>query len=222
MNMLRERERTFDEKTDYGFRGDYFAQRREDAFEQSLRDRGFDDYRSDRYAQSDDYGYRSEATTGYRRTEDFDYVAPRYDFGQSYRSREEERFDDRYDYREDYRDDRRVDEYAYGEERSAFAPIEFREQPRKASSRSRSKFLIAVYFALVALIASLVITNVVMFNGESVVEAETPAADYDASIVYTAVTEDGTTESLTTDRLEGYEYDTTTNWFDEFCDMLSR
>ena len=81
--------------------------------------------------------------------------------------------------------------------------------------------MIAVYFLLVALIASLVITNVVMFNEEPVVEAET-AAETSEEVIFATVTEDGTTESLTTDRLTGYEYDTTTNWFDRFCDMLSR
>ncbi len=214
MNILKERERV-DERNDYDFRTDYYAARREDAVERSMRDRGYDDLRTD-YARRDDYDRRDRsdrrydfADTGMRRESDVreceyeDYTAPRYDYRDYYRS--------------DY-----DDEYRY-EQRSSFEPIEFSAPaPAKKTVRhARSKFLIAVYFLLVALIASLVITNVVMFNEEPIVEAESAAEPNDEA-VFSALTEDGTTESLTTDRLTGYNYDTTTNWFDEFCDMLSR
>lgn len=214
MNILKERERV-DERNDYDFRTDYYAARREDAVERSMRDRGYDDLRTD-YARRDDYDRRDRsdrrydfADTGMRRESDVrereyeDYAAPRYDYRDYYRS--------------DY-----DDEYRY-EQRSSFEPIEFSAPaPAKKTVRhARSKFLIAVYFLLVALIASLVITNVVMFNEEPIVEAESAAEPNDEA-VFSALTEDGTTESLTTDRLTGYNYDTTTNWFDEFCDMLSR
>lgn len=214
MNILKERERV-DERNDYDFRTDYYAARREDAVERSMRDRGYDDLRTD-YARRDDYDRRDRsdrrydfADTGMRRESDVrereyeDYTAPRYDYRDYYRS--------------DY-----DDEYRY-EQRSSFEPIEYSApaQTKKTVRHARSKFLIAVYFLLVALIASLVITNVVMFNEEPVVEAET-AAETSEEVIFATVTEDGTTESLTTDRLTGYEYDTTTNWFDRFCDMLSR
>lgn len=219
MNILKERERV-DEREDYDFRTDYYAARRGDAFERSMRDRGYDDLRTD-YARRDDYVRRD-----YDRRDRSDR---RYDIAEEdmrrngdLRGREYEDYAaPRYDYRDGYRSDY-DDEYRY-EQRSSFEPIEF-SAPAPAKKRvrhARSKFLIAVYFLLVALIASLVITNVVMFNEEPVVEAESAAERTDEA-VFSAVTDDGTTESLTTDRLTGYEYDTTTNWFDEFCDMLSR
>ena len=214
MNILKERERV-DERNDYDFRTDYYAARREDAVERSMRDRGYDDLRTD-YSRRDDLdrrGYSDRrydmADLGARRDYDVrgreyeDYAAPRYDYRDSYRSDDDS-------------------EYRY-EQRSSFSPIEYSapSQAKKTVRHARSKFLIAVYFLLVALIASLVITNVVMFNEEPVVEAET-AAETSEEVIFATVTEDGTTESLTTDRLTGYEYDTTTNWFDRFCDMLSR
>ena len=221
MNILKERERA-DERNEYDFRTDYYTARREDAFERSMRDRGYDDLRTD-YSRRDDLdrrGYSDRrydmADLGARRDYDVrerdcdgrgreyeDYTAPRYDYRDSYRSDDDS-------------------EYRY-EQRSSFSPIEYSApaQAKKTVRHAKSKFLIAVYFLLVALIASLVITNVVMFNEEPVVEAET-AAETSEEVIFATVTEDGTTESLTTDRLTGYEYDTTTNWFDRFCDMLSR
>lgn len=214
MNILKERERET-ERNDLDFRADYFAQRREDAVDRSMRERGYgyDDYRSDIYdrrddgysrsAYSDRYDYEDVRDYTYRR-DDYRYEAPRGEYGSYYRSQ----------------DDYEVS----GESKSAFEPVEF-DAPARAKKQvrhGRSKFLIAVYFALVALIASLVITNVVMFNDDAVVEAETPNAEYSQEEIFSARTEDGTTVSLETDRLTGYEYDTTTNWFDEFCDMLSR
>ena len=211
MNILKERERV-DERNDYDFRTDYYAARREDAVERSMRDRGYDDLRTD-YARRDDYDRRDRSDR-------------RYDFADTGMRRESDVREREYeDYTADYRDYYRSDyddEYRY-EQRSSFEPIEFSAPaPAKKTVRhARSKFLIAVYFLLVALIASLVITNVVMFNEEPIVEAESAAEPNDEA-VFSALTEDGTTESLTTDRLTGYNYDTTTNWFDEFCDMLSR
>ena len=215
MNILKERERV-DEREDFDFRSDRYAARREDAFERSMRDRGYDDLRSD-YARRDDCDRRGYGDNG---RYDMTDLGARRDYDM--REREYEDYTaPRYEYRDYYRSDDDA-EYRY-EQRSSFAPIEYSAPTpaKKGVRHAKSKFLIAVYFLLVALIASLVITNVVMFNEEPVVEAET-AAEYSEDVVFSAVTEDGTTESLTTDRLTGYEYDTTTNWFDEFCDMLSR
>ena len=176
----------------YGYRASYAPDRRSDYREDRRYDGYYADSRGDR---REDEGYLDREEQPVERYERSDYSF----------------------YRDEYddRDERR--------EEPMFAPI---EAPSTAKSRrtiknARSKFLIAVYFLLVGLIASLVITNVVMFNGESVVEAETPALVYDSELIKTVVYADGTTGSLTTDTLTGYEYDTTTNWFDDFCDWLT-
>ena len=126
MNILKERERA-DERNDYDFRTDYYTARREDAFERSMRDRGYDDLRTD-YSRRDDLdrrGYSDRrydmADLGARRDYDVrerdcdvrgreyeDYAAPRYDYRDSYRSDDDS-------------------EYRY-EQRSSFSPIEYSVQ----------------------------------------------------------------------------------------------
>lgn len=224
MDMLRERER---EKEDVrrgygesrGFDRGYYTREdesREDAFMRSYRSRDLgSDYLADSYARTDVRRDRQEDEFASDRraygAEPYDFGAPGRDlrhegYGYYYYDREDDR-------RADMRDDR-----GYAE----FTPVEFSAPAvkKKRNINGGSKLLIAVYFALVALIASLVITNVVMF-GEKTVEAETPVNEYSSELMSTAVLEDGTTESIATETLEGYEYDTTTNWFDGFCDWLS-
>ena len=131
--------------------------------------------------------------------------------------------------KESYEDYRGANVYdfnaGYGASQSAtFEHVEYETKKReKRTLNAKSKMLIAVYFVLVAVIASLIIANVVAFGGASV-EAQAPVeAAYNEEAVGMAVKADGSVVEMNEVRyLENYGYETSTNWFDSFCDWVAK
>ena len=106
---------------------------------------------------------------------------------------------------------------------TTFEHVEYQaKKPAKRTLNAKSKMLIAVYFVLVAVIASLIIANVVAFGGGSV-EAQAPAeAVYNEETLNMAVTADGSVVEMQEVRyIENYGYEKNTNWFDSFCDWVA-
>lgn len=195
----------------YGY---YDEQQGYDAYERSYEDRGY----GNAYQQN---AYYDTAVREYPR-EDFARLEafPRYDDytatqNAPYQEWQRSGFDrtDAYDFNAGFA----------APQATTFEHVEYETKKRaKRTLNAKSKMLIAVYFVLVAVIASLIIANVVAFGGGSV-EAQAPTeATYNEEALNMAVTADGSIVEMSEVRyLEGYEYETSTNWFDSFCDWVA-
>lgn len=200
----------FDVRTgDYGYYEE--EQPRYDAFRRSFDDRGYTDAEFNGYYAQEDY------TRGEFRQEEY----PRYE---SYEQPVEE-------YRNNYGaqsfDGYGRTDYGFGgyaaPSATTFEHVEYEtKKTTKRTLNAKSKMLIAVYFVLVAVIASLIIANVVAFGGGSV-EAQAPTeAVYNEEALNMAVTADGSVVEMGEVRyLENYGYEKNTNWFDSFCDWVA-
>lgn len=228
--MLKEREfrtETTERPVDNRFGAD-FAQRRGsydyyteeqpryDAYENSYEQRGYDDgYYQDAYYQQDERDFPRD---DYARQDNF----PRYE------TFEAPQQNDYRDYRRQSYGDYNAQAYDFNAgynapQTSAFEHVEYQtKKTGKRTLNAKSKMLIAVYFVLVAVIASLIIANVVAFGGGSV-EAQAPAESaYNREALNMAVTADGSVVEMNEVRyLENYGYEKNTNWFDSFCDWVA-
>lgn len=231
--MLKEREfrtesieRPVDNRFGAGYnnRGGYGyyeeEQQRYDAYERSYEDRNY----NSRYDENAYYdtAVREYPREDYARPEAF----PRYDGyqqpmqGDPYQDYNASNSFEGYD---------RMQSYDFNSgfaapQSTTFEHVEYETKKRtKRTLNAKSKMLIAVYFVLVAVIATLIIANVVAFGGGSV-EATEPAAEatYSEEALNTAVSADGTLVEMDSVRqLENYEYEKSTNWFDSFCDWVA-
>ncbi len=117
-----------------------------------------------------------------------------------------------------------VASYQYSSmDQAVYAPEYEKIAPQKSRSKNKmTKLLIAVYFFIIAVCATLIIVNVVAATGATEVSAATAAtAAYSADTVYYTVDQNGNSEVLEkTAKVVDYEYDTTTNWFDGLCDKV--
>lgn len=205
-----------DYRENRGSYGYYEEQPRYDAYERSYEERIYDDapryyddyyeteqrnyqreeYRQDAFGGYDDSGTpQNETFRDYRRESFGDYNANSYDFNAGYST----------------------------PQTATFEHVEYQtKKTGKRSLNAKSKMLIAVYFVLVAVIASLIIANVVAFGGGSVEAQTAPEAAYNEEALNMAVTADGTVVEMDEVRyLENYGYEKNTNWFDSFCDWVA-
>lgn len=194
-------------------------QPRYDAYERSYDERNYNAPRFDENAYYDNM--QAEYTReDYQAVDSF----PRYE---SFEATVQNSYRDfRGDVSGDYRSANAYDfNVGYGVPQTAtFEHVEYQTKKReKRTLNAKSKMLIAVYFVLVAVIASLIIANVVAFGGASV-EAQAPAeAAYNEEAVGMAVTADGSVVEMSEVKyLENYGYETSTNWFDSFCDWVAK
>ena len=196
----------FDVRRDYGFA----YESRYDAYQRSFDDRGYADSEFNGYYAQGDYTRGDYRREEYPRYESYD--APVEDSYRDYGAQSYGAYD---------RDDRRFDGYT-APGAATFEHVEYGTKKTKRSLNAKSKMLIAVYFVLVAVIASLIIANVVAFGGGSV-EAQAPTeAVYNEEALNMAVTADGSVVEMTEVRyLENYGYEKNTNWFDSFCDWVA-
>lgn len=196
----------FDVRRDYGFADES----RYDAYQRSFDDRGYADSEFNGYYAQEDYTRGDYRREEYPRYESYD--APVEDSYRDYGAQSYGAYD---------RDDRRFDGYT-APGAATFEHVEYGTKKTKRSLNAKSKMLIAVYFVLVAVIASLIIANVVAFGGGSV-EAQAPTeAVYNEEALNMAVTADGSVVEMTEVRyLENYGYEKNTNWFDSFCDWVA-
>lgn len=195
------------------------AQPRYDAYERSYEERTYDDarYYEDAYYGAEQREYPRE---DYARQDAF----PRYE---TYEVPQQNAYDN-YRGQQSFEDYGRKDTYGFNAgysapQASAFEHVEYQtKKTTKRTLNAKSKMLIAVYFVLVAVIASLIIANVVAFGGASV-EAQAPAeAAYNEEALNMAVTADGSVVEMKEVRyLENYGYEKNTNWFDSFCDWVA-
>lgn len=89
-------------------------------------------------------------------------------------------------------------------------------------TNSKAKMLIAVYFIIVAVIASLIIANVVAFGNGNVNAEPNEVQNYNQEALNMAVLEDGSIVQLQEGTyLESYDYNVQTNWFDKLCDWIA-
>lgn len=231
--MLREREREFINETverpvdnrfganfDQGrVRYDYYTeeqqQPRYNAYERSFDERNYDANYGNAYYATEEMEYPRE---DYQRQENF----PRYE---EYGAPVENGYRDFR--REQSFEDFNRSEYGFNgysaPQTATFEHVEYQtKKTTKRTLNAKSKMLIAVYFVLVAVIASLIIANVVAFGGGSV-EAQAPTeAVYNQEALNMAVTADGSVVEMDEVRyLENYGYEKNTNWFDSFCDWVA-
>lgn len=130
-------------------------------------------------------------------------------------------------------DDRYVNNYSsYNtDQRSQFAPMDMSEvmsdvdvaRPEKLKKSKtvskisiKSKLCIAIYFALVALIVAMLLINAIPSVGAQVTASPDVVVNnesYDSAM-------DSVLNSGSVVVVPPYNYDTTTNWFDDFCDYM--
>lgn len=89
---------------------------------------------------------------------------------------------------------------------------------KKMRLNTKAKILIALYFAIIAVVATLILVNVVI--GGSAAEATTEPSAYTQDATAYFVGADGSASALQAGEGASYAYDTQTNSFDEFCDWL--
>ena len=127
-------------------------------------------------------------------------------------------------------DNRYVNNYN-NDNRSQFAPIDMSEvmsdsdmarskksKKSKAASKisMKSKLCIAIYFALVALIVAMLLVNAIPSVGAQESASQNVVINnegYDSAM-------DSVLNSGSVVVVPPYNYDTTTNWFDDFCDYM--
>lgn len=235
MNMLKEREfdatvqrRPVDNR--YGAYGQadnaYGAQQQyEDAYRQSYVDRyennnGYSDgYQRNYYGEQYNSGAYSQPQYG----QDNGYGAYRETFSNEYVPYQQQQRYQGYDMPANSYDN----VYSAGMHQQGMQQFERYEsssvqKSAKRTLNAKSKMLIAVYFVLVAVIATLIIVNVVAFGNGSVDAQGAPTAELNGEALGMAVAQDGTSVPMQdVSYLENYAYDTSTNWFDNFCDWVS-
>ena len=199
-------------RSDYG----YVEEPRYDAYMRSYDDRAYGD------AGFEQNAYYDVAEREYPRE---DYVAPGQRFENPVQADPYVGFErQNFGYR-DYNASTNAYDFNSGfaaPQATTFEHVEYQTKKNgKRTLNANSKMLIAVYFVLVAVIASLIIANVVAFGGGSV-EAQAPSeATYNQEAVNMAVTADGNVVEMGEVRqLENYRYEKNTNWFDSFCDWV--
>lgn len=192
---------------DYG----YYEEPRYDAYQRSFDDRGYGDADRNGYYAQEDYARGDYRQEDYPRYENYD--APAQDAYRDYGA-------------QSFGDYGRADYRFGGYNAPGAATFEHVEYETKKTKRrtlnAKSKMLIAIYFVLVAVIASLIIANVVAFGGGSVEAQAATEAVYNEEALNMAVTADGSVVEMNEVRyLENYGYEKNTNWFDSFCDWVA-
>ena len=116
--------------------------------------------------------------------------------------------------------------YGYAQPVGQVAPQENEYEktlPKKSVGKNkRTKALIAAYFFIVAVCATLILINVFTAAGTATATAATVSDSvYSADSVYYTVDENGNvTEMTKAAKVVDYKYDTSTNWFDSMCDKI--
>ena len=195
-------------RSDYGY---YDDETRYDAYQRSFDDRGYGDAEYNGYYAHEEYGRGDYRRDGYPQYDE--YEAPAQDAYRDYGA-------------QSYGDYGRADYRLGGYNASGATTFEHVEYETKKTKRrtlnAKSKMLIAIYFVLVAVIASLIIANVVAFGGGSVEAQAATEAVYNEEALNMAVTADGSVVEMNEVRyLENYGYEKNTNWFDSFCDWVA-
>lgn len=92
---------------------------------------------------------------------------------------------------------------------------------KKLHLNTKAKILIALYFVIIAVVATLILVNVIMgSNAAADAQTDTSAYTSEANVYYRA--SDGSAMAVGSEQTAAYEYDTQTNWFDELCDWVGK
>ena len=173
---------------------DYAAPMRHDEYRPDYSFRGYDDYTNNNYAENNEIRYA-------QKYENIDFYNSQYD--------------------------------CYANE-NVFRPIELSDitsdvkPQKKVKSKSKinistkGKIMIGVYAALVVLIVAMLLINAIPAVSAQTSAVNAPAVqeivneqEYNET-VKNAQTESGLSKG------EGYVYDTQTNWFEDFCNSLTK
>lgn len=123
-------------------------------------------------------------------------------------------------------------QYQCASTENVFRPIELSdigadvkaETRKKTKSRinisTKGKILVGVYVALVALVVALLLINAIPAVSAQAVEGAAGAQIVSEQAVEQSIAEAQSQCGLA--KTEGYVYDTETNWFDRFCDGVSK
>lgn len=97
-------------------------------------------------------------------------------------------------------------------------------EKRAKSTNAMAKLMIAVYFFIISVCAALILVNVVSNNSSAnAVNNDQIEYSYNQDALYYAQSEDGSlVEMKLSDNIVDYSYDTSTNWFDKFCDSVGK
>ena len=172
------------------------------------------------YARRDGYndGYNGYYNGGYNNANagytgyDNGYRAPENESREAYRTS----FDNRYNYEAPVQAAPVYDTSSY--DFDAYSMKKEGTQKKAMRLNTKAKVLIALYFAIIAIVVTLVLVNVVIGGSEAAATEEPSAYTEDAAMYF--VSADGTEVALDSQGGASYTYDTQTNSFDEFCDWL--
>lgn len=172
------------------------------------------------YARRDGYndGYNGYYNGGYNNANagytgyDNGYRAPENESREAYRTS----FDNRYNYEAPVQAAPVYDTSSY--DFDAYSMKKEGRQKKAMRLNTKAKVLIALYFAIIAIVVTLVLVNVVIGGSEAAATEEPSAYTEDAAMYF--VSADGTEVALDSQGGASYTYDTQTNSFDEFCDWL--
>lgn len=101
---------------------------------------------------------------------------------------------------------------------SAYSMQKEGKQKKAMRLNTKAKVLIALYFAIIAIVVTLVLVNVVIGGSAAAATEEPSAYSEDADMYFVGA--DGSEVALSSQGGAAYTYDTQTNSFDEFCDWL--
>ena len=160
-----------------------------------------------------DYNARNGYNAGYNVGYD-PYYAPESGYGEAYRAS----YDNRYNY--EARSAAPVYSEAQDYDLGGYSMQKEGKSKKKMRLNTKAKILIALYFAIIAVVATLILVNVVIGGSAAEATAEPSAYTQDAAVYY--LDENGNKVALDVQTDARYTYDTSTNAFDEFCDWLGR
>ncbi len=225
MNDTMERQNSTATRSDYfGYDAGQYENRRESVRQPApdyTRDFGYyqpqrqsaPDYtRGDGYYDNGGYnGYGGYNNSAYNAYDNAGY-APETAEREAYRAS----YDNRYNYEAPMQAAPAYDTSSY--DFNSYSMKKEGKQKRAMRLNTKAKVLIALYFAIIAVVITLVLVNVVISGNEAAATEEPSAYSEDAVMYF--VGEDGTQVALNGQGDAAYTYDTQTNSFDEFCDWL--
>ncbi|MDE6550169.1 MAG: hypothetical protein K2M44_01540 [Clostridia bacterium] len=94
------------------------------------------------------------------------------------------------------------------------------KEKKKRSLNFKAKMLIVLYFAIIAIVATLIFVNIGLGAGSA--SAEGAVSEYTQTAPAYMETPDGQLIALDCASAASYDYDSNTNWFDNFCDWVDK
>lgn len=125
-----------------------------------------------------------------------------------------------YDRRYGYADRGDMESAEYDDAESFGLGDSLGKEKKKKSLNFKAKMLIVLYFVIIAIVATLIFVNIGLGAGSTTAEGET--SEFTQAAAAYIETPDGQLIALDCEGGASYQYDDSTNWFDNFCDWVDK